>query len=162
MTTKELILRHLSFAEGIAKKQFKKTPPQVSLDELISAAYLGLVDAANRFDGKRDFKPFASFRIIGEIKDYLRSLQWDRHNVKVAAIPEDFDIAAEPEAENFDDVLDEITKDNVSPMVKSVFRMYYGECLPIVKIAEKVNLSGARISQIINSNLKTLQTSLCA
>jgi DNA-directed RNA polymerase specialized sigma subunit len=54
-----LVLKHLPLAEKIAKSQFRKTPPQVQLDELISAAYMCLIDAATRYDEKRDFEPFA-------------------------------------------------------------------------------------------------------
>lgn len=158
----DLVLKYLPFADSIAKNQFKKTPPQVELDELKSAAYLGLVDAASRYDGKTDFKVFASYRISGEIKDYLRSLQWDRHNNKVASLPEDYDIAAEEEADNFDEVFDDVTRNRLSMFAKNIMRMYYGERLTIVQIAEKVKLSGARVSQILKLNVETLKSALCA
>lgn len=152
-----LVLQYISFSEKLAKSQFRKTPPQVQLDELISAAYMGLVDAAKKYDGKSDFKTYASWRINGEIKDYLRGLQWDRHNVKVSAIPESYDIPCEKEADNFDDVLDDVAKNHISFLAKNILRMYYGERLTITKIAEKVNLSSARISQLIKENVETLQ-----
>ncbi len=94
MTDKQtLVLDHISFAEKIANNWFKKTPPQVQFDELKSAAYMGLCDAATRHDFKRDFKAFAAFRIVGEIKDYLRSLRWDK-NVRVELFRDGFEVAA--------------------------------------------------------------------
>jgi DNA-directed RNA polymerase specialized sigma subunit len=91
--TQKLVLEHIAFAEKIATSWYKKTPPQVRLDELKSAAYMGLCDAATRHDWNRDFKAFAAFRIIGEIKDYLRSLRWDK-NAKVEFFAEGFEVAA--------------------------------------------------------------------
>lgn len=158
----DLVLKHLEDAEKIAKNYYKKTPPQVQLDELISAAYYGLVDAAGRDDGIRDFKAYAAWRIIGSIKDYLRSLMWDRHNCKVKSIPESYDVAVEDDAEDFDEVLDDITQNKLTPLAKNIFRMYYGQRLPIVRIAEKVNLSGARVSQLIKANVETLRNAMCA
>ena len=157
-----LVLQHMSFAEKIAKSQFRKMPPQVQLDELKSAAYMGLVDAAGRYDGKSNFEGFARYRIIGEIKDYLRSLKWDRNTNTVGSIPEGFDVVAEPEPESFDETLDDLTKNRVSPLAKSILRMYYGERLPISQIAAKADLSDARISQLINQNVETIRLALSA
>jgi RNA polymerase sigma factor (sigma-70 family) len=154
MLTKEqqnLVLKHMPFAEKIAKFQFKKVPPQVQLDELKSAAYMGLVDAAGRYDGKTDFELFARFRIVGEIKDYLRSLKWDRNTNTLFSIPEGFDVAAEREPESFDDILDELSKNRISPLAKNILRMYYGERLPIAQIVVRANLSDARISQNVEN-----------
>lgn len=152
-----LVVAHLAFAENIAKSYFKKTPPQVQLDELISAAYMGLTDAARRYDNKNDFKIFSSFRIIGEIKDYLRSLKWGKNTNTLASIPEGYEIASEQEPENFDDVLDDLTKNRVTPLAKQILRMYYGERLPISVIAKKLKFSDARISQLLNQNLNTIR-----
>lgn len=165
MLTKEqqdLVLQHISFAEKIAKSQSRKMPPQVQLDELQSAAYMGLVDAAGRYDGKSDFKSFASFRIVGEIKDYLRSLKWDRNTNTLPSIPEGFDVAAEREPESFDEILDDLSKNRVSPLAKNILRMYYGERLPISQIAVKSNLSDARISQLITQNVENIRLAMSA
>lgn len=157
----KLVLKHLIFAEKIAKIQFRKTPPRVQLDELISAAYMGLVDATTRYNGQSDFESFARFRIIGEIKDYLRSLKWDRNTNNLFSIPEGYDVVAETEPESFDDILDDFTRNRISSLAKQILRMYYGECLSIAIIAEKVNLSGARISQLLNQNMTTIRAA-CA
>lgn len=165
MLTKEqqsLVLQHVAFAEKIAKSQFRRTPPQVQLDELQSAAYMGLVDAAGRYDGKSNFESFARFRIIGEIKDYLRSLKWDRNTNKLSSIPEGFDVVAEPEPESFDEILDDVAKNRISPLAKNILRMYYGQRLPISQIASQANLSDARISQLINQNVKTIRLAMSA
>lgn len=63
----DLILKYLHFAEKLAKKysQFRD-------DELKSAAYVGLIDAAIKYNGKSNFSTYARFRINGAMKDYLR------------------------------------------------------------------------------------------
>lgn len=150
--TEKLILENISFAEKLAKFQFKKTPPQVQYDELKSAAYMGLVDAANRYDGRGNFKSFASFRILGEIKDYLRSLKWDKNTNILTSLS--VDVEEEADVDSFDEVLGDLVK-NV--FIKKIFKMYFGENLTMTAIAKKLNLSSARISQIIKESLKQLR-----
>lgn len=159
LTNQKLVLQYISFADKIAKSQFRKMPPQVQFDELKSAAYMGLVDAASRYV-EGNFENFARFRIIGEIKDYLRSLKWDRNTNKLASIPEGYDIAVS-DPESFDEILDDFTRNRISPLSKRILKMYYGEGLTISNIAEKVNLSGARISQLIKQSISTIK-SACA
>lgn len=79
-----LIENNLLLARKIAAYQYKKTPKCVSFDELESAAYYGLVDAANRYNGITSFDNYASRRIFGEIKDYLRSLQFFANSVRIS------------------------------------------------------------------------------
>lgn len=156
------VLKHLPLATKLAKSHAKKTPPQVQYEELESAAYMGLVDAVTRYDGKSNFEAFARFRIIGEIKDYLRSLKWDRNTNNLHSIPEGFDVAAEPEPESFSEILDDLTKNRISPLAKSILHMYYGERLPISQIAAKANLSDARISQLITQNIENIRLAMSA
>lgn len=156
MLTKEnqrLVVEFMPFADQIAKNKFRKTPPQVQLDELKSAAYLGLCDAATRYDGKRDFKPIAAIRIMGQIKDYLRSLK----RGVASEMPEDYEVEAKVEPIPFQDAIDEICKNNVSPIAKRIFGMYYGEGLTMVEIAEKIDLTPARVCQLIKINTETLR-----
>lgn len=64
--------------EYIARSVARRVPPNVSLDDLISAGYLGLVDAAHKFDSGREssFRTYALHRVRGAIADELR-----RHDV---------------------------------------------------------------------------------
>lgn len=72
-----LIIDHMPLARKIAKGKSKKCR-QISFDEIEAAAYFGLVDAASKFDSKKCdcFCCYASFRIIGAIRDYFRELSW--------------------------------------------------------------------------------------
>jgi RNA polymerase sigma factor (sigma-70 family) len=152
--TQRLVVEFMPFADSIAANKFKSTPPQIQLDELKSAAYLGLCDAATRYDGKQDFKPLAAIRILGQIKDYLRSLG---RSVKARSIPEDYDVEAKAVAPIFEEVLDDVCKKNVSPIAKKIFAMYYGQGLTMAEIAREINLTPARVCQLIKTNTETLR-----
>jgi len=71
----QLVIDHMPLANNLAKKKSQSVPKNISLDELKSAAYMGLVDAASKFDDKKGvpFSCYARIRISGEMKDYLRS-----------------------------------------------------------------------------------------
>lgn len=53
-----------------------RLPPSVTWDELVSAGYIGLIEAVDRFDSERnvDFSAFARTRIRGAMLDSLREL----------------------------------------------------------------------------------------
>src|SRR5512138_2106537 len=71
----ELIVTHLSHAKRIVRKIASKLPPHLDRDDLMSAAVIGLIMAANRFDPSRgvQFLSFAEQRIRGTILDELRA-----------------------------------------------------------------------------------------
>lgn len=67
----ELLRRHMDFAKGLALK-FRAGPD--GTDDLIQVAYLGLLNAVDRFDPVRGipFQAFASPTINGELKRHFR------------------------------------------------------------------------------------------
>lgn len=71
---KKLVAEDFVLARRIASSYIRSAPAWVAADDIISAAYHGLVDAANRYDPARQatFATFASRRIHGEIKDAAR------------------------------------------------------------------------------------------
>ena len=77
MTTKKLIEDNIYLAEKIAKFSSKKYR-FLTYDEIKSAAYFGLVQAANSYNFLKSpcFSTYASYRIFGAIKDYLREFKW--------------------------------------------------------------------------------------
>jgi RNA polymerase sigma-B factor len=71
-----LMLDHLSLAEAVARRFFR---PNVAHDEdLVQVAFIGLLNAARRFDPERgtSFAAFAVPTISGEIKRHLRDHGW--------------------------------------------------------------------------------------
>ena len=63
---------------GVANRIAGRLPAHVDSDDLYSVGYLGLLDAAERFDPSKGvaFKTFASHRITGAVIDHLRELDW--------------------------------------------------------------------------------------
>lgn len=53
-------------------------PPELSLDDLVSAGIVGLLEAIERYDPSMNtsLSTFADFRIRGAIIDEIRSMQW--------------------------------------------------------------------------------------
>ncbi|PIE70208.1 MAG: RNA polymerase subunit sigma-28 [Deltaproteobacteria bacterium] len=72
------ILQYAYLVRQIASRMAARIPPSVSLDELISAGSLGLIDAVDKFNPAKavDFKTYAQYRIKGAILDELRSMDW--------------------------------------------------------------------------------------
>lgn len=70
----DLIHAHIDMARRLARKIGRRLPPTARGDELESAAYLGLAEAAARFDSSRGepFVAYAAKRIRGAVLDELR------------------------------------------------------------------------------------------
>lgn len=70
-----LVLSHLEYAEGGAKKHFKMSGGKTDYDELRSAAYLGLVEAAVRYSADRNvkFTTYSFHWIEKELRDVWRA-----------------------------------------------------------------------------------------
>jgi RNA polymerase sigma factor FliA len=66
-----------SYSHAISAEVLRKFPA-IDRDDIIGAAELGLVEAANKFDPNRGvlFKTFAYYRIRGAIYDSLRKMGW--------------------------------------------------------------------------------------
>ena len=69
-----LIAEHLPIARRIARRIARHLPSERALDDVLQAAYLGLAQAAERFDPHRGepFLAFAELRIRGAVLDELR------------------------------------------------------------------------------------------
>jgi RNA polymerase sigma factor for flagellar operon FliA len=79
-----LILEHLPLAKFLVKRMAAHLPPHIDDNELMSAAVMGLISSAERFEPSRgvQFKTFAEQRIKGTILDELRSQDWLSRSVR--------------------------------------------------------------------------------
>lgn len=73
-----LIQDHMTLVQQIVRSFYGVLPSHVDRSDLESAGYLGLVDAAAKYDPLKhiQFKSYAQFRIRGAILDSLRSTDW--------------------------------------------------------------------------------------
>ena len=83
-----LVVKFLHLADFFAWEKARQTPICVTIDELKSAAYMGLVQAAASATSADSFYPHA--RIKGEILDYLRTLSWGKRGSALKGVCTDF------------------------------------------------------------------------
>lgn len=71
----ELILNHMPLVAYLVGRMVPKLPQHIDTQDLMSAAVIGLINAADRFDPTRGvlFKTFAEQHVRGTIIDELRS-----------------------------------------------------------------------------------------
>src|SRR5438128_7043177 len=74
----QLIESHLPLVKFLACRIASKLPSHISVEDLVSAGVIGLIDAAEKFDGAREvqFKTYAEIRIRGAMLDSLRRSDW--------------------------------------------------------------------------------------
>lgn len=79
-----LILEHTPLIRYVAGRIAMRLPSHISLEDLMSAGVLGLIDAVDKFDStkKVQFKTYAEFRIRGAILDELRAMDWVPRSVR--------------------------------------------------------------------------------
>ena len=82
-----MILRYTPFIKYIAHRLAMRLPPHISVEDLISAGVIGLMDALTKFDPQKkvEFKTYAEFRIRGAMLDELRALDWVPRSVRQKA-----------------------------------------------------------------------------
>jgi len=80
----ELIVKYAPLIKYIAQKIAARLPPNIELDDLMSAGVIGLMDAIKKYDSSRDnkFKTYAEFRIRGAILDELRAQDWIPRSIR--------------------------------------------------------------------------------
>ena len=145
METDQLILENMYFADQIAYLK-KKSLKFLSIDEIKSAAYFGLVQAARNYPGEGNFQKFASFRINGAIIDYAREIAWGKrgHYVQTCEckdhhLGEDISLSSE---------IFDLAEEYLSEFEFNILNLYYIDGLTMGEIGVRLNLSLSRISQI--------------
>jgi RNA polymerase sigma factor (sigma-70 family) len=130
------------------------------MSELKSAAYLGLTEAANRFDPSLglSFATFAYPRIRGAIIDYLRELGWDKRSNRFQVVS--LDAPADDEGHSRADLLPAKRKDENKDVLEfisvrfgeqaeAVLRHYFIDEMSMKEVGQKFGVSEGRISQLI-------------
>lgn len=161
VTVQELIVQYVPMADKLAFKKKRVLPKFIDVEELKSAAYLGLVEAANRFDEKFGvaFSTFAYPRIFGAIHDYLREQGWvkdgkynsflslDSLSSEDGELSYKDAIESKPESKS-EECFDLITH-NLDDQGKEVIRNYFLDEYSMKEIGEKWDISESRVSQLI-------------
>jgi RNA polymerase sigma factor for flagellar operon FliA len=68
----------MPLVELVVQRMVPQVPSFMTKEDMISAAMVGLIDAANKFDPGKGvkFKTFAEYRVRGAILDEMRKLDW--------------------------------------------------------------------------------------
>ena len=74
----QAILDHSDLVKYIALRLIARLPDHISLDDLISAGVLGLIDAIEKYDSGQGipFEYYAKIRIKGAMLDEIRAMDW--------------------------------------------------------------------------------------
>jgi RNA polymerase sigma factor for flagellar operon FliA len=124
-----LVTSHLPLIHFLVERMVTQVPSYVTRDEIRSAAMVGLVDAANRYDPDRGvlFKTFAERRVRGAVFDEVRRMDWfsrsqrekharlcravDRLEKRLGRSPEEEEIALELglSLEDYHELLNEVS-----------------------------------------------------
>ncbi len=153
-TTEKLIVDHVRFAKAIAARRKRNIPPCVNLEELQSAAYMGLVDASKRYNGQQAFATFARPRIEGAITDYLRELRWGSRRSPVQA-KELMDMGRE--TQEFDDLFEVVGK-SVNNRTREILKWHFVEGRTQTEIAFILGVTKASVNQTIKGFAKNARS----
>lgn len=147
----QLVLDHIPLALKMARRRSLSAPPNVSLDDLRSAAYMGLVDAACRFDPSRGFAfaTYARLRIDGEMTDHMRSSLFGSETRPIMD-GEDFPCPPEPDIPPVDlSCLDD--------REVRIVRLHYFDNRTLKEIGFSEGVGESRISQILGECRKKIK-----
>ena len=155
-----LIENYIPLANKMAWNKSRATPKSVDFEALQSAAYYGLVDAANKYNSPSvSFGTYARFRIAGEMCDYLREVAWGTRNYPFIPLsihtPELSDILWQ-EDESPNEFFYKVTS-NLGNMACRVVGSYCSG-YTLREIGEQIGLCESRISQILTQAKRSIRS----
>lgn len=149
----KLVCNYLPLAHKLASQTRKSLPKGLEIEDVVSAAYFGLVDAANKFKIDRNitFGTYARFRISGEIKDCIRN--HCRMQKRFSSCYDEqgnclFDSLAIEKQEEFGKI-EEAFLSRLSERQQKIFDLYFNEQISLKEIGKRLNVGESRISQIL-------------
>jgi len=170
-----LFQQYMPLANKIACRKHRDMPKCVQLDELKSAAYFGLLDAATKYEEAKheQFPVYARIRILGEINDYLRRCTWGGRNRQFYGWSLDVPVygnrsrrpvpleegltdvpgVSEMEAE---ELFSDLTK-SLPLRVRNILRYYYLDGLTMKEISLIEGMCESRVSQLMSHYKQVLQ-----
>lgn len=145
--TTNLIEKHIPFAQKLAYLKRIKSPRQINVDELTSAAYMGLCEAAHRFDPGKGvaFTTYAFRRIIGAMNDYVRetvTTSSHSHVIYQCSAP------SIRHHEAFDDTIHALAP-RLEERAKMMLKWYYHDEMTMKEISIRCGVTEGRVSQLL-------------
>lgn len=168
-TRRRLIERHLPLVRALARRHARAGEP---LEDLVQVGSIGLIKAADRFDGSRGV-PFAAFAapfIAGEIRHHLRdsaapvrlprALQ--EQGVRVVAVGLDAipERPADPVPPAHDRLALRTALKALHPRERRLVQLRFGEDLSHAQIARRTGFSPTHVSRMLGEALARLREEL--
>jgi RNA polymerase sigma factor (sigma-70 family) len=149
-----LLAAYRSYLLKVVRRHARTLHRSVPFDGLLGAGLVGLWKAARRYDGRGPFEAYAWSRIVGEMRDWQRQLDWvPRRHMRDSA-PAIFSLDMElGRADHCFDLVDDDDsfKRRIAacpPRERGVLMQYYARGRSQKEIAVILGLSEARISQL--------------
>lgn len=153
MNSTELAGLYVPLAESMARSRSRSLPANVTFDEVRSAAFYGLSDAASRYDPRKGvpFSSYAKIRIGGEITELFRGTSYscDAADSSEPALP----IA--PCSVETDDFFD-FVRSEVGERYGKFLKMYYVDGRSLKEAGTILGFGESRASQILKECHKKL------
>ena len=175
-----LIERYIPLARGLARRRRLVDTPVTDQDDLASAAFLGLIDAVDRFEPGRGvpFEAYASLRIRGAIIDELRRIDERGRSAGAEMQPRTMSLSGlvEEEWRYFLTTTDETADDKfehedlrgrveaalrgLPPRQRELLARYYAESLTLREAGQRMGVSEARACQLHGRAITNLRRAL--
>lgn len=149
----ELVLEHLPLVRTCAARVQLQLPSSISLDDIVHAGILGLLDAADKHlahPTAAAFAPYAAQHIRRSVRDFLRETGSPHLSM--------------PQLDGFDEAdgtrllesLDEALLDRLPRTERRVLRLYYSDQLTMKEIGELLGIDVDRVAELHRSALERL------
>lgn len=160
-TSQTLVEQYIPLANKLAYQKKRSLPNFVDVEELKSAAYMGLCEAASRYnpDFGVAFSTFAYPRVFGAIHDYLREMGWGKRSEPIQVLSLDSSTSDDKEstlggtieakAEHDSDEFFEVIALSLDEQADKVLRSYFIDEHSMKEVGEQFGVSEGRISQLI-------------
>ena len=134
----------MPLAESMARSRSRNLPANITLDDVRSAAFLGLSDAARRYEPDRGvpFSSYARIRIAGEITEFFRGSRYE------SAEPQDTAACEERALVETEDFFDFVSL-QLGESDGKLLRMYYLDGKSMREVGMARGVSESRASQIL-------------
>jgi len=169
MTTyqQQLVEQYVPLANKLAFQKKRTLPRHIDVEDLRSAAYFGLVEAASRYNPERGvaFSTFAYPRISGAIHDFLRQEGYGKRGEISHVISLNGEADGEGELQDLlrakpernDEEFLEVVSFDLGAQAKEVLRLYFIDEHSMKEVGERFGVSESRVSQLIKRYKKRIQ-----
>lgn len=135
-----LIVSYVPLVKNIAGRLYGSFHSQVEYDDIVGYGIIGLIDAVEKFDYKKNikFETYAGIRIRGSVVDYLRTNDWIPRSLR-AKYKKVEEIIERLQMESEDEVSDSRIAEELG-MTLSEYSKYMGEITTyaVVSLEEKI------------------------